>query len=424
LIPAVSADITVPDPPSNLTFDYIFASHYNLSWDAPTNNGGADITGYKIEYSQNFWNCQPPQSSCWSVLVADTGTTDTSYTHDISAAYAYSYRVFAINSEGASLPSNYVNSAITAADVPDKPIDVVADRVAHDQINISWTPGDDDNGLPVFGYKIEYKTHSDQSINVLVENTNNLNTSYSHINPDTDWHYYRVYALNAVGQSEHSLGWSEADNWEGSTSNLPGPPINLVGGFAYIFDKNLSRSAINLSWDPPTEEGGSPIIGYKIEWKYHGNVNYQWKDLVENTYSTNTTYTHIQNCGSVNEYVYRVYSINSHGTSSTYAVTDFFKASPYDDYDCDGYVNTKDNCPNCANPDQEDPDNDGFGDCCDNCNNDYNPDQFDRDGDGIGDDCDPINDDQPAGGGGVPGFEIITVIISICFFLFFKMKKT
>lgn len=39
----------------------------------------------------------------------------------------------------------------------------------------------------------------------------------------------------------------------------------------------------------------------------------------------------------------------------------------YPDNDGDGIVNSEDNCPNTANPDQSNQDNDDFGDACDNC---------------------------------------------------------
>jgi hypothetical protein len=67
------------------------------------------------------------------------------------------------------------------------------------------------------------------------------------------------------------------------------------------------------------------------------------------------------------------------------------------DKDSDGIVDSKDNCPAIANPDQLESENlcdaifcspDGLGDPCDNCPLAYNPDQADRDGDGRGDACD------------------------------------
>ena len=60
----------------------------------------------------------------------------------------------------------------------------------------------------------------------------------------------------------------------------------------------------------------------------------------------------------------------------------------YSDLDNDGISGEKDNCPDVANPNQEDEDEDGLGDVCDNCPFVNNPDQEDMDEDGLGDLCD------------------------------------
>lgn len=61
---------------------------------------------------------------------------------------------------------------------------------------------------------------------------------------------------------------------------------------------------------------------------------------------------------------------------------------PPPDNDGDGLGNDADNCPNLANPRQEDADGDTVGDLCDNCPKVCNADQADADADMAGDACD------------------------------------
>lgn len=77
------------------------------------------------------------------------------------------------------------------------------------------------------------------------------------------------------------------------------------------------------------------------------------------------------------------------------------------DSDNDGILDPDDNCPDIANPGQEDGDADGVGDVCDNCLAVANPLQEDTDGDGSGDNCDncatvanPLQEDADADGVG------------------------
>jgi hypothetical protein len=64
------------------------------------------------------------------------------------------------------------------------------------------------------------------------------------------------------------------------------------------------------------------------------------------------------------------------------------------DSDSDGWADNLDNCPQVANPGQDDYDGDGRGDLCDNCIAKANTDQFDLDGDGMGNACDPDDDND------------------------------
>ncbi len=92
--------ITVPGAPTDLSATAVEETQINLSWTAPGENGGAPISGYKIESS-------PDGVANWTELVANTGNANTTYEHTgLTVGTSRHYRVSAINSEGAGDPSN------------------------------------------------------------------------------------------------------------------------------------------------------------------------------------------------------------------------------------------------------------------------------------------------------------------------------
>jgi len=74
----------------------------------------------------------------------------------------------------------------------------------------------------------------------------------------------------------------------------------------------VSSSEINLSWTIPSNNGGSPITGYKLE--RSTKASSIWSTISANTGNTTTTYSDAGLAPNTT-YVYRVSAINSVGTS-------------------------------------------------------------------------------------------------------------
>lgn len=159
---------TAPQPPTNLSATTISSSEINLSWTAPTNNGGVAITGYEIERSVD-------NDTTWSTLQSNTGSTDTTYSDTgLSPNTTYTYRVSAINSVGASNPSNTA-STTTMAVLTVKAIDVLGNP-----INGIWMELHSANGSIIATGYTPIKFDVSQGIQYIVYASNYLHYVFLH----------------------------------------------------------------------------------------------------------------------------------------------------------------------------------------------------------------------------------------------------
>ena len=287
-----TTDPIAPDPPTGLSATANGTSQIDLSWTAPDYDGGARITGYRIEVSAN-------NGSTWTVLEDDTESTTTRYAHTgLDPASTRHYRVSAINVAGVGDPSNRAN-ATTDATVPDPPTALRATADGTDKIDLAWTAPDYDGGATVTGYRIEVSEDAGDSWTTLVANTESDETEYSQtgLRPASTRHY-RVSAINRVGSGEPS-------NVANATTDatVPDPPTDLVATAS-------APTRIDLTWVAPAYDGGAPVTGYRIEVSEDLAT---WADLQSSTGSTETTYSDTGARPGATRH-YRVSAINRAGT--------------------------------------------------------------------------------------------------------------
>ncbi|MDE2806561.1 MAG: fibronectin type III domain-containing protein [Gemmatimonadota bacterium] len=192
-----TTEAAVPGAPRTLTAQADGTSDIDLSWRAPSTDGGARITGYRIEVSDDG-------SATWSTLVPDTRSGGTNYSHTgLSPASTRHYRVSAINRIGAGRASN-VASATTDATVPGAPTGLTAIATSPTQIDLTWAAPAYDGGARITGYRIEV-SETGTAWTRLAGNTGSTGTSYSHtgLQPGSR-RFYRVSAINRAGTGEPS----------------------------------------------------------------------------------------------------------------------------------------------------------------------------------------------------------------------------
>ena len=284
-----TTNIGRPSAPLALSATADGRNRIRLAWSPPRDDGGARITGYRIEVSRTG-------TTGWILESSNTGSTRTTYTHTgLDPGSRRYYRVAAINSEGTG-PFSRVASAVTQATVPSAPSNLVATAHGRTQINLSWRTPISDGGSRITGYRIEVSADGNTNWTTRVANTGSVATTYMHrgLSPATTRHY-RVYAINSVGAGP-------ASNVAKATTDatVPGAPTGLTA-------TANGQSRIDLAWKAPTNDGGAPVTGYRIE---RSSNRTTWKTLRSNVTSTSFSHVGLEPATTVH---YRVFAVNVAG---------------------------------------------------------------------------------------------------------------
>ena len=320
----ITVKITQAQPPSaprNLRAKGVSTTQIDLSWDAPEKTGGSDVTGYKIEVSEDG-------VSGWVELVeSQEGTT---YTHmPLAADTMRYYRVSAINDVGtgfasgvalgrtASIPSSgtftpreHSDGSLTLWEATLEVGEGMAGALGY-STGVTATFG----SLSVDSFNYAGSTRTVARVNeissggeLFLEITpklDDITNATLHVGSDT-------FAVADVGTNTATiLAWSSAPSWSnGDTITVkitqlrpPSAPQNLSA-------KDKSATEISLVWGGPSKNGGSAITGFKIEASADG-IN--WTTLVADTMSRTAQYRH-EGLTSGDMRHYRVSAINDVGT--------------------------------------------------------------------------------------------------------------
>ena len=202
------AQPSVPAAPTGLIATSVSHDSVTLSWDDP---GDTSITGYQV-LRRDTVNQAP---GTFSTVEPNTGSAATTYTDStVAAETRYVYRVKAINPEGTSEQSNYVNVETPAAptpSVPAAPTGLTATSVSHDSATLTW---DDPGDGSITGYQVLRRSRDGDEYGdgqgaaefvAVIDDTGSAATTYTDTSVAARTRYvYRVKAINSEGMSERS----------------------------------------------------------------------------------------------------------------------------------------------------------------------------------------------------------------------------
>jgi hypothetical protein len=192
-----------PGAPSTPTLSLSAASGtssrtVNLSWSAPSDNGGSGVTGYVVERATS------PGMTADVVTYSVTGTS-TSITEP-DYATAYYYRVSAKNAIGTGGYGPAANIT-TGAAVPDAPTIGAASAIGPLGATVAWAAPANTNGSAITGYTLQVAT--DSAFASVVQTASPTASPYAitGLTPASTY-YARVAAKNAIGTSAYSASVS------------------------------------------------------------------------------------------------------------------------------------------------------------------------------------------------------------------------
>ena len=233
---------TLPGAPTGLTVIPRDA-HVTMSWTAPADNGGAVIDHYVVY-----------QNGLDILHVSGTSTTVTGLTNGVS----YNFAVAAHNSAGTGPMSPVVSTMptlpLTVAVPPDAPTGLTT-TPGDGQVQLSWT-APADNGGAVIDHYVVYLNGTD------TDHVSGTSTTVIGLTNDVSYNF-AVAAHNSAGIGDMSTVVSATPS---ATATVPDSPTDLTA--------TPGDGQVLLSWNPPVNNGGQAITGYRIYWGSDPNSSY------------------------------------------------------------------------------------------------------------------------------------------------------
>ena len=185
---AVKAAPTVPTAPTNLAASGANTT-VNLSWSAPSNNGGSSVTGYNVYRGT---------ASGSEALLTSVGTT-TSYSDTaVVNGTTYYYEVSAVNGVGEGAKS--AEASATPATTPGAPQSLTAQPATSKGVTLTWSAPSNNGGSSVTGYKLNRSTRSSRETAYVTVTCTTNPCSYTDTGTNSrTTYYYDVAATNRVG---------------------------------------------------------------------------------------------------------------------------------------------------------------------------------------------------------------------------------
>jgi titin len=213
----------------------------DLFWTAPSSNGGASVEYYEVQWAADAggpWTTDGlPQSTTRAVQGLTNGTT-------------YYFRVRAHNSTGYGPYSSIVSAAPSG--VPSAPQSPLA-LVNGSTVTLTWSKPAYEGGSPIQKYNVSTSLSFNGSFTPVGSTVGPTTTYVVNNAARGKTHLFTIKAQNQFGEGSYAL--------VGATVPATVPDQVTVCKVTYPGGWD---GVLRVTWDPPSSDGGEPILFYKV----------------------------------------------------------------------------------------------------------------------------------------------------------------
>ena len=245
-----TTDPVEADAPRNVRITGHGNKELTVAWDAPSDTGGSQITGYKVQWklsSQNDWNTSTERED-------DDDQSPYKITENLTNGDEYAVRIIAVTSAGDGSPSNEAKD--TPRTIPDAPT-ITNVTVSDRKLTITWTAPNEDGGAEITGYKVQWKDNSvttdwDSSTGVTEVSESGLTREISGLTNGTTYGV-RVRADN--GETSTAYNWGE-------DSGIPKPDPSV--GSVSVDEIEQTTAVATVTIADPTSAPKMVHLHYRV----------------------------------------------------------------------------------------------------------------------------------------------------------------
>jgi Subtilase family/Fibronectin type III domain len=295
------APASLPGAPVGLTgavapTDDLPSGSVRLTWDSPTDDGGAAITDYVVQDSTD--------GTTWRTISDDHYPLQVFQTGGFATGAPRWFRVAAKNAVGQGPWSSTVE--LTPLGVPSDVTGLTttvapATGVGAGQVKLDWTAPDDDGGAPITDYVVQYRLVEDlTSWTTFDDGVSTATTATVGGLVKSRRYAFRVTATNVVGVGAADLNAA-------TPTGPPDAPPNLSAAVAPT--TGVGSGEVKLTWTAPPD-GGVAISDYIIT----KSIGTGLPAVVPDGESTATAFT-VGGLTNGTSYSFQVWAKNALGTS-------------------------------------------------------------------------------------------------------------